>query len=492
MVAVPLLSETVNRLNLVKGHLQGHVQEPEPHVSTCLLPVSNPTVPFWQKDVHKLHDHRSTEQIPKHSDIVIIGAGYAGVSVAYHIVSEKSCGDLSITILEARGACSGATGRNGGHLRPDFYGYIPTYMNRVDAEAGLEIAEFEIAHINAIKKVIEKENIDCDFTLTRTIDVWCDEESAKQAKKVYDQMVARKFEYMDDAIFYSGKAAEGICGVKGAKACASYTAGTIWPYKFIMALVEILLASGQVNLQTNTPATSIRPDPRGGYIVTTSRGEMHANKVIHASNAYVSGLLPEYAHNIVPCKGICCRIAVPEGSTAPLLNNSYINRTTDGTLSYLIPRTDGSIIVGGAAKLFKPFQEQWYNNIDDSILIDSAKDYYENYMQRTYNGWENSGAAVESIWTGVMGYSYDSNPHVGVVPGWKEQFILAGFNGHGMPVIWLAAKELALMVTQGREFETTRLPRLYKTTQERIEKARNGRKEDGDIIGTGGFPVTKQ
>jgi glycine/D-amino acid oxidase-like deaminating enzyme len=259
-----------------------------------------------------------------------------------------------------------------------------------------------------------------------------------------------------------------------------------------MALVEILLASGQVNLQTYTPATSIRPDPRGGYIVTTSRGEMHANKVIHASNAYVSGLLPEYAHNIVPCKGICCRIAVPEGSTAPLLNNSYINRTTDGTLSYLIPRTDGSIIVGGAAKLFKPFQEQWYNNIDDSILIDSAKDYYENYMQRTYNGWENSGAAVESIWTGVMGYSYDSNPHVGVVPRWKEQFILAGFNGHGMPVIWLAAKELALMVTQGREFETTRLPRLYKTTQERIEKARNGRKEDGDIIGTGGFSVTKQ
>lgn len=74
----------------------------------------------------------------------------------------------------------------------------------------MEIAEFEIAHINAIKKVIEKENIDCDFTLTRTIDVWCDEESAKQAKKAYDQMVARKFEYMDDAIFYSGKAAEGV------------------------------------------------------------------------------------------------------------------------------------------------------------------------------------------------------------------------------------------------------------------------------------------
>ena len=148
--------------------------------------------------------------------------------------------------------------------------------------------------------------------------------------------------------------------------------------------------------------------------------------------------------------------------------------------------------MGGAAKLFKPFKEQWYNNIDDSILIDSAKDYYANYMQRTYNGWENSGAAVESIWTGVMGYSYDSNPHIGAVPGRKEQFILAGFNGHGMPVIWLAAKELAFMVVQNREFETTRLPRLFKTTQERIRKAWNGTEEDGDIIGTGAFSATKQ
>lgn len=204
MVAVPPVSRTLSRLNLINGHLQ----KPEPHIPDR-LPISNPTVPFWQKDVHKLHDHRSTEQIPEHSDIVIIGAGYAGVSVAYHLVSEKICTD-SITILEARGACSGATGRNGGHLRPDLYGHIPTYIDRTSAEAGLEIAEFEIAHVNAIKKVIEKEKIDCDFTLTRTIDVWCDEESAKQAKQVYDQMVARNFEYMDDTIFYTGKSAEAV------------------------------------------------------------------------------------------------------------------------------------------------------------------------------------------------------------------------------------------------------------------------------------------
>jgi glycine/D-amino acid oxidase-like deaminating enzyme len=264
----------------------------------------------------------------------------------------------------------------------------------------------------------------------------------------------------------------------------------MFPFKFISHLIRVLLTAG-VNLQTHTPATSITPDPQGGFIVETSRGKMHAGNIIHANNAYVSGLLPEYSKNIIPCKGICCRITVPEGVTPPLLNNSYINRAEDNTLSYFVPRADGSIIVGGAAAVFRPFKHQWYDNVDDSVLIDSAKDYYDGYMQRTYRGWEDTGAKVDKIWTGVMGYSYDSNPHIGHVPEKNGQFIIAGFNGHGMPVIWLAAKELAKMIAKGVPFEDTSMPRLFQTSQFRIDRAQAGKEEDGDILGTGKLAATR-
>ncbi|KAJ5609586.1 hypothetical protein N7528_010153 [Penicillium herquei] len=454
------------------------------------LPTVTPGETFWQTQKDELHDHRSTEQLPEHSDIVIIGAGYAGVGTAYHLVKDHPDAKKSITILEARGACSGATGRNGGHCRPDFYGHIPTYIDRAGTEAAAEIAEFEIANLKAIKKIIEQENIDCDFTLARSYDVWCNEEAAKKAKAVYDRMTTGNFPHMDDVVFYTGERAEGMCGVKGAKACANFTTGTMWPYKFIMHLVRLILAAG-VNLQTHTPATSVEADPKGGYIVTTPRGKTHAGKVVYANNAYVSGVLPQYRKNIIPCKGICCRITVPEGTTAPLLNDSYINRTSDNVLSYLIPRSDGSIVVGGAAAVFRSAEEQWYDNVDDSILIEVAKDYYNEYMQETYNGWEKSGAKVDKIWSGVMGYSYDSNPHIGTVPGEQDQFIVAGFNGHGMPVIWLASKELAKMVIDDVKFEETKMPRLFQTTQFRIDRALNGKVEDGDILGSGKFAATR-
>ncbi|PWY64965.1 FAD dependent oxidoreductase superfamily [Aspergillus sclerotioniger CBS 115572] len=438
--------------------------------SNC-FPVPNPGECFWQTEPHELNDFRSTEQLPEHADIVIIGAGYAGASTAYHLLRDHGERIKSITILEARGACSGATGRNGGHLRPDFYGHIPTYVDRAGVRAGAEIAEFEISHLHAMKKVIEEENIDCDFTLARSIDVWCNEEAAQKAKAVYERMKSLDLEYMNDVAFYTGKNVEGICGVKGALACASFTAGTMWPYKFILHILKSSLATGKLNLQTFTTATAIKPSTEGGYSIETP-----AAQFTPAPSS--TPTMPTSPKNIIPCKGICCRITVPEGTTAPLLNNSYINRTEDNTLSYLIPRPDGSIIVGGASSKFRPFQDQWYNNVDDSILIDSAKDYYDGYMQRTYRGWENSGAHVDKIWTGVMGYSYDSNPHIGAVPGKNDQFILAGFNGHGMPVIWRSAQELARMVVE-------------KTTQFRIDRAMNGKESDGDILGTGNFPSTK-
>ncbi|KAA8573224.1 hypothetical protein EYC84_003723 [Monilinia fructicola] len=81
-------------------------------------PVRNSTKLFWHSGKHPLHDHRSTEALPENEviDILIIGAGYAGVATAYNLVKDStsnSFSKLSVMILEARLVCSGATARNG-------------------------------------------------------------------------------------------------------------------------------------------------------------------------------------------------------------------------------------------------------------------------------------------------------------------------------------------------------------------------------------------
>ena len=72
-----------------------------------------------------------------------------------------------------------------------------------------------------------------------------------------------------------------------------------------------------------------------------------------------------------------------------------------------------------------------------------------------------------------MGYTADSLPHVGQVPNKPGQLIIAGFNGHGMPQIFLLAKGIADMIVRGFEFEDSGLLRLFKTTQQRLDSKVN-------------------
>ena len=72
-----------------------------------------------------------------------------------------------------------------------------------------------------------------------------------------------------------------------------------------------------------------------------------------------------------------------------------------------------------------------------------------------------------------MGYSTDSLPHIGHIPNKPCQLVVAGFNGHGTPQIFLSAQAIAQMIIHGARYEETKLPRLFMTTPERLSSQEN-------------------
>lgn len=57
-----------------------------------------------------------------------------------------------------------------------------------------------------------------------------------------------------------------------------------WPYKFVHALLRIVIKSGKLNLQANTPVESVSDRDANGYVtVQTARGSVRAKRVIHAT-----------------------------------------------------------------------------------------------------------------------------------------------------------------------------------------------------------------
>lgn len=278
---------------------------------------------------------------------------------------------------------------------------MSNYIEKYGLEAAAEISDHEVAHIQVIKGLVEKEHIDCDFTLTRTFDVFLDESFANNCKDTYDSLVRRGVTSVQDAHFTPAKHAERVSGVKGAKGCFSFTAAHLWPYKLVMHLLGLAVTKG-LNLQTHTPVTHVdsTPDAGGRYAVTTPRGTVAAKKIVFASNGFTAGILPEYAQKIVPCRLLCSRIVTPDVSKTPYLNNTYsLQRSGHGMYDYLVPRGDGSIIVGGAKSTMSD-RSVWYDNTNDGDLIEPARGYFDGYMQRRFVGWEDSGAYVDKVWTG--------------------------------------------------------------------------------------------
>ncbi|KAM0415781.1 hypothetical protein ACHAPT_013242 [Fusarium lateritium] len=231
-----------------------------PPGNTGRLPVAGPVASFWNANPKKLDDYRSTSKLPSTSDIVIIGSGLSGVATAYFLLADHpDPSPPSIVLLEARQICSGATGRNGGHIKPDTYSDIPKFAKLFGIQTAAHLAEFEASHVGAVKNLVEKEGLDCDFHMTRALDVYLDPMHAKKVEDTYRKIVEDEIVNLSDVTFTPKEHAERISGVKNAQACISYTAAHLWPSKLVHQLLEKLIDQG-LNVQAHTPVTSVSKD----------------------------------------------------------------------------------------------------------------------------------------------------------------------------------------------------------------------------------------
>ncbi|KAL7905190.1 FAD dependent oxidoreductase [Trichoderma velutinum] len=433
------------------------------------FPAPQSTTPFWRTELDPIDELRTTDSLPAACDILIIGAGLSGASTAYHLVKDTTVASASIVVVDARQVCSGATGRNGGHVKLA-WPWIISLAKDYGRENAAEVAQFHLSQIYAMKETIEKEKIDCDFALRRSYDVYLDKTESEYANVVSNHQLMAGVAVSKHVEFINKKYTEQLTRAKDSKAALSVPACSLWPYKLGAGLLSISIKKG-VNLQTNTCVTSVAATRTadGYYLVNTSRGIIKARKILFASNGYTAGILPEYQDKIIPWRGINSRIVVGEDQIPPNLSNTYNLHNYPGTDEYINPRPDGSIIVGGAKTSYWHDKKQYYNNADDSTLIEPAKHYFDEYMQKYFLDYTGSGAYTDMIWTEIMGYTPDALPHIGAIPGRPDQFIMAGFNGAGMLHIFLSGKGIAQMLSNNVQFEETQIPRIFKTTQERLD-----------------------
>ncbi|KAE8155084.1 hypothetical protein BDV25DRAFT_135128 [Aspergillus avenaceus] len=114
-------------------------------------PPEHRTNSFWLKDPHPTLANIQFPELPQEADIMIIGTGITGTSVARTLLEESAQAPTvnaerpKILMLETQAICSGATGRNRGHILKTAEEFIEL-ESRHGLQAATGILRFRLAH----------------------------------------------------------------------------------------------------------------------------------------------------------------------------------------------------------------------------------------------------------------------------------------------------------------------------------------------------------
>lgn len=127
------------------------------------LPVSSPSRSYWLEDppYPELVDIQAPE-LPDRADVVIIGSGITGAAVARSILQEceRKGETRKIVVLEARTLCSGATGRNGGHMKSSPHELFIRLKKKLGPERAAAVTRFQLSHVQILTDLCDAEGWD--------------------------------------------------------------------------------------------------------------------------------------------------------------------------------------------------------------------------------------------------------------------------------------------------------------------------------------------
>ncbi|KIP01827.1 hypothetical protein PHLGIDRAFT_131084 [Phlebiopsis gigantea 11061_1 CR5-6] len=452
------------------------------------FPIANPTISFWQQDLNikPSPTEGSEDPLPGDVDICVIGSGITGVSAAYHLAKrfakEEPNKPITAAIFEAREFCSGATGRNGGHLtaatHEDFV-YREKLYGKEDAVRETALQQYTVAELVKVIREHGRE-VDVDLVSGGCMQLFFSEQELADARA--DFAAAQDAGIDVSQVEWMGK--EEVLQQYGAPYPGVRRPGNnVWPLKTVGLLYELAktqTSKFSVDLYTRTPVTSISPysdsaSPRR-WSVETPRGMISCSYILHATNAYVSHLLPHMSgpDGVIPTRG---QVMAVRATAPPDAITSSAWGANEG-FEYWFPRpvkpgeAAPLVIIGGGREAAKPTYELY--EVDDSVCNEEVGRVMRRFLPSVFPGKYDENGEPEVEWSGIMGFTKTGDPFVGPVVSasgdpkpFEGQYLSAGFSGHGMPRTFACAEAVAEMIAcdvLGRTWAVPDwLPRHYLT-----------------------------
>ncbi|MGZ5134532.1 MAG: FAD-dependent oxidoreductase [Flavitalea sp.] len=388
-------------------------------------------------------------------DVVIIGAGIAGLTVGYTL-SESG---RNVIILEDGYVGSGETGRTTAHIvnaLDDRYTEIEKYHGHDGAKLA---AESHTAAIDFIEKTIKKEKIDCDFM---RLDGYLFLHETDELKTLQNELEATRRAGIQTSFL---EKVPGIDSEKGP--CLKFpNQAQFHPLEYIHGLASAIIEKGG-KIYTQTHVDEVRK-----HRVRTGAYTVKARQIVVATNSPINDIVTMHTKQF-PYRTYVIGAAIPKGVLAPALwwdTGDQQSKWVSNPYNYVRLQSYNDVfdllICGGADHKTGQADEEGISEEDRFPILEAWARKRFPAMQDIVYRW--SGQVMEPL---------DSMGFIGRNPGDDDIYIITGDSGNGMTHGTIAG----MLIPDLIEGKNNPWEKLYKPARITIKTAGDYLKEVGNM-----------
>lgn len=418
------------------------------------------------------------------TDICIIGGGITGISTAYYLTKEN----LKVTVLDMGKIGFQTTGNSTAKITSQhglFYKYLKDSKGEDFARLYYDANEDAIKNI---KKIVEKENIECDLECQSAYVLAANRE---EVQKVKDEVeVVRGFgghaEYLEREDIDKNLLILNPLAAIRFKNQAQFNS-----YKYTIELAKICKNLG-ANIYENTKVVDVRDEKDYYYLETEDGYKIKAKYLVITTKYPIINIPGFYFMKMYQSTSYGISIPVKE----KLFDGMYIT-STNPKVSLRMAKVDNNIIkdvVDGNIENYakqdkenrKRVKEKQNSKKDNEyVLIVVGADHKtgeKTDLSNSYKKLENIAkqiypeGKVEDYWNTEDCITLDKIPYIGKYSTmWENAYVATGFNKWGITTSNIAANIITDMII-GRK---NRYEDIFIST--RVEPVKN-RQEVGNML----------
>jgi gamma-glutamylputrescine oxidase len=350
------------------------------------------------------------------SDIVIIGAGYVGLSTAFWLTEMRP--DLKITILDRSHVGAGASGRNAGFLTIGSAFFYKNLSQKWGPDKAQAIHAFGSESIDLVFQHILKSSPELKFERTASWTLFQNESALSDMRSTWSPENF-KFEWKD------GSQLPSQLQGKFFGALETSPEFKVNPAQ-LLATLRKRLESRKIQIIENISAFELTADG-----VRTEINFIKTKQVVLALNGYFPQFNRSFEKAIVPRRAQMLAVELEEELECPHLYYDPPERV------YWRKAHDKVLLIGGKRLLDETGETGDFEKISP-LVQKGLEDYLRNQLGLKYK--------VINRWSGTMGFTEHELPLIGKVNAPIETTMIGGFSGHGMGFGFRSAKDAAEIV----------------------------------------------